>query len=204
MFGSAAVEKNEKRAETHRIWTVGHSTRTLDEFIDLLAENEIKVLADVRSYPGSRKFPHFNREELSFSVETIGIRYIHLKGLGGRRKPRPNSENTIWRNASFRAYADYMETDEFRDGIRELLDVAKNSRTAIMCSEAVWWRCHRSMISDYLKAAGIVVQHIMGPGQTAEHPFTAAARIVDGELTYRPEQPDQLSLPIEPEKPAMT
>ena len=176
----------EKLAET--IWTIGHSTRILEEFIELLAENEIKVLADVRSYPGSRKFPHFNSEALRVSVETAGIRYMHLKALGGRRKPRPDSPNTVWRNDSFRAYADYMETGEFRDGISEFLAIAADDRTAIMCSEAVWWRCHRSMISDYLKSKGHTVEHIMGPGQTAEHPFTSAARIEDGELTYRPQQ----------------
>ncbi len=175
--------------ETLRVWTIGHSTRTLAEFLDLLAENKIEVLVDVRSFPGSRKFPHFNREELAGSLETAGIRYLHLKALGGRRKPRPDSLNTVWRNASFRGYADYMETDDFRDGIGELLDMARADPTAIMCSEAVWWRCHRSMISDFLKAKGVTVEHIMSPGQIAEHPYTSAARIEDGKLTYRPEQP---------------
>ena len=184
----AASLKPKKRAETITIWTIGHSTRTLEEFIELLAENEIKVLADVRSFPGSRKFPHFNREELSGSVETAGIQYLHLKSLGGRRKPKADSQNTVWRNASFRAYADHMETDDFRDGISELLKAATESRTAIMCSEAVWWRCHRSMISDHLKANGVTVNHIMGPGQVTEHPYTSSARIEDGELTYKTEQ----------------
>ena len=185
---------NERLVETVRIWTIGHSTRTLDEFLELLAENKIKVLADVRSFPGSRKFPHFNREALASSVERAGTRYIHLKALGGRRKPNPDSPNTVWRNASFQAYADYMETDDFRDGICELLDVATDNRTAIMCSEAVWWRCHRSMISDYLKANGTLVLHIMAPGHTDEHLYTSAARIENGELTYRP---DQQRLPTE-------
>lgn len=180
---------DDREVETVRIWTIGHSTRTLEEFIELLAENKIEVLADVRSYPGSRKFPHFNREALSISVETVGIRYIHLKALGGRRKPRPDSQNTVWQNASFRAYADYMETQEFRDGVDELLTIATKGRASIMCSEALWWRCHRSMISDYLKANGTLVEHIMGAGQIVEHPYTSAARIEDGVLTYRPEQP---------------
>mgnify|MGYP000448048054 CR=1 FL=1 len=197
-----AILRNDGTNGSVHVWTIGHSTRSLTEFLDLLAENEIRILADVRSYPGSRTFAHFNGENLSVSLEDARIKYVHLKALGGRRKPQPDSQNTVWRNASFRAYADYMETVGFRDGVSELLDLSKVGRTAIMCSEAVWWRCHRSMISDYLKAAGIVVQHIMGPGQTAEHPFTAAARIEDGELTYRPEQPNQLSLPIEMEKPA--
>jgi uncharacterized protein (DUF488 family) len=185
---SAGVNKDET-SETVKIWTVGHSTRTLSEFLDLMAGNEIGVLADVRSYPGSRKFPHFNREGLSVSLEAAHVKYVHLKGLGGRRKPRPDSTNTVWRNPSFRAYADYIETDAFRDGINELLHLARVDRTAIMCSEAVWWRCHRSMIADYLKAKGIVVEHIMGPGHNVEHPFTSAARIESGELVYGPAQP---------------
>jgi len=175
--------------ETLRVWTVGHSTRALAQFLDLLAESDIKILADVRSYPGSRKFPHFNREAIAGSLETAGIRYLHLKALGGRRKPRPDSQNTVWRNASFRAYADYMETEEFRDGIRELREISRADRTAIMCSEAVWWRCHRSMISDFLKASGVKVEHIMDRGQIVEHPFTSAARIENGELVYGPEFP---------------
>ena len=122
--------------ETLRVWTVGHSTRALAEFLDLLAENDIRVLVDVRSYPGSRKFPHFNREAIAGSLETAGIRYLHLKALGDRRKPRPDSQNTVWRNASFRAYADYMETEEFRDGIRELREISRADRTAIMQVQA--------------------------------------------------------------------
>ena len=166
------------------VYTIGHSTREFDEFVSLLKENSIELLADVRSFPGSRKFPHFNGESLEVTLPEIGIEYIHLKQLGGRRRVNADSKNTAWRNDAFRGYADYMDTEDFRKGIDELVDLAEEKRTAIMCSEAVWWRCHRSMISDFLKAAGVTVLHIMGAQKVAEHPYTAAARIVDGHLTY--------------------
>ena len=168
------------------IWTIGHSTRDIGEFIDLLKEHQIEVLADVRSFPGSRKYPHFGAEALDQSLAQVGIEYVPFKQLGGRRKVRPDSPHTVWRNAAFRGYADYMETNEFRRGIENLLKLARTRRTAIMCSEAVWWRCHRSMISDYLKAAGVSVEHIMAPGKNVIHPYTSAAKIVDGDLIYGP------------------
>ena len=167
-----------------QIWTIGHSTRDLDDFVGLLKENEIEALADVRSFPGSRKFPHFNAEALSFSLPEAGIEYIPFKQLGGRRKVRPDSPHTVWRNDAFRGYADYMDTDDFKKGIDDLLKLAASKRTAIMCSEAVWWRCHRSMISDYLKSIGVTVIHIMAPGKTEEHPFTSAATLKNGKLVY--------------------
>jgi uncharacterized protein (DUF488 family) len=168
-----------------RIWTIGHSTRDIDIFISLLEENGIKLLADVRSLPGSKRYPQFNREALAESLNAHGIRYEHFPELGGRRKPKPDSRNTAWRNASFRGYADYMETEEFHKGVERLLDVAAGTGpTAIMCAEAVWWRCHRSLISDYLKARGIDVMHILDANKTEPHPFTSAARIVNGELNY--------------------
>jgi uncharacterized protein (DUF488 family) len=166
------------------IWTIGHSTRSLNEFIQLLKENNIEGVADVRSYPGSRKFPHFNAEALAESLPDAGIEYIPFKQLGGRRKTRPDSPHTVWRNEAFRGYADYMDTEDFKKGIDDLLRLAANKRVAIMCSEAVWWRCHRSMISDYLKANGVTVEHIMSPGKIDLHPFTSAAKIVDGKLFY--------------------
>jgi uncharacterized protein (DUF488 family) len=168
------------------IWTIGHSTREFDEFVTLLRENDIELLVDVRSFPGSRKFPQFNKESLEVTLPENGIHYIHLKQLGGRRKVKPDSKHTVWRREAFRGYADYMETEEFRKGIEELLGLAEDKRTAIMCSEAVWWRCHRSMISDYIKSKGVTVLHIMGEGKINEHPYTSAARIVDGELVYGP------------------
>ena len=168
-----------------RIWTIGHSTRKIDDFISLLTENEIKVVADVRMFPGSRRYPHFGREALSKSLSDAGIRYEHFPELGGRRKASADSKNTAWRNESFRGYADYMETEDFRNGIARLGDVAqKFGLTAIMCAEAVWWRCHRSLISDYLKARGVEVLHIVDHNKIEPHPFTSAAKIVNGELSY--------------------
>ena len=167
------------------IWTVGHSTRPIEELIEALASFEIKVLVDVRSFPGSRRYPHFNREQLKASLAAAGIEYRHFPELGGRRRVRPDSLNMAWRNESFRGYADYMETDDFRTAVARLLDIARTRRTAIMCAEAVWWRCHRSLISDYLKAKGVEVIHIMAPGRSESHPYTSAARIVNGELSYR-------------------
>jgi len=166
------------------IWTVGHSTRSIEEFLEVLRSFEIKVLADVRSFPGSRRCPQFNKLQLQLSLAAAGIEYQHVAELGGRRRARPDSLNIAWRNESFRAYADHMETEVFDQGIKRLLEVASERRTAIMCAEAVWWRCHRSLISDYLKAKGIEVMHIVAPGKSQPHPFTSAARIVNGELSY--------------------
>jgi uncharacterized protein (DUF488 family) len=168
-----------------RIWTIGHSTRTIDMFISLLSENGIKLVADVRSLPGSRRYSQFNKETLAQLVNEQGIRYGHFPELGGRRKSRPDSRNVSWRNASFRGYADHMETKQFRDGVKRLLDLAnKVGPTAIMCAEAIWWRCHRALISDFLKAHGIEVMHILDSNKIEPHPFTSAARIVDGALSY--------------------
>jgi uncharacterized protein (DUF488 family) len=167
------------------IWTIGHSTRNIDIFISLLEENGIKLLADVRLWPGSKRYPQFNKEALAESLYAHGIRYEHFPELGGRRKPKADSRNTAWRNASFRGYADYMETEEFRTGIQQLLDLAMQAGpTAIMCAEAVWWRCHRALISDFLKARGIEVMHIVDRNKIEPHPFTSAARIVNGKLSY--------------------
>jgi uncharacterized protein (DUF488 family) len=168
-----------------KVWTFGHSTRALEEFIEALNSFAIKVLVDVRSFPGSRRYPHFNREQLKASLAAAGIDYQHFPELGGRRRAKPDSLNMTWRNESFRGYADYMETGDFRAGIERLLSVANQRRTAVMCSEAVWWRCHRSLISDYLKAKGVEVTHIMGVRKSEVHPFTSAARIVNGALSYR-------------------
>lgn len=166
------------------VWTVGHSTRSLSEFIDLLRAHEIEALADVRRFPASRKHPHFGRDPLRNSLAEIGIEYLALPELGGRRRPRPDSRNTAWRNESFRGYADYMETAEFRAGIERLLEHAGRKRTAIMCAEAVWWRCHRALIADDLKASGVSVRHIMDEERSVVHPYTAAARLRNGSLSY--------------------
>ncbi len=168
-----------------RIWTIGHSTRAIDEFISLLKENEIKLLADVRAWPGSKRHPQFNKEALAESLNAHGIRYEHFPELGGRRKPNPDSRNTAWRNTSFRGYADYMQTAHFHKGVERLLEVSREAGpTAIMCAEAVWWRCHRALISDFLKARGIEVMHILDVNKTEAHPFTSAAHILEGRLSY--------------------
>jgi uncharacterized protein (DUF488 family) len=168
-----------------RIWTIGHSTRTIDEFISLLKENGTKLVADVRMFPGSKRYPQFGREALAKSLGESGIRYEHFPELGGRRNPKPDSHNTAWRNASFRGYADYMETKQFHKGVKRLLELASEAGpVAIMCAEAVWWRCHRSLISDYLKARGIEVMHVLSANKVEPHPYTSAARIVNGELSY--------------------
>ena len=171
-----------------RIWTIGHSTRAIDEFISLLKENEIELLADVRAWPGSKRYPQFNKDALAESLTAHGIRYEHFLELGGKRKSKPDSRNTAWRNASFRGYADYMETEQFQKGIERLLNLAAEAGPiAVMCAEAVWWRCHRSLIADYLKARGVEVLHILGANKVEPHPYTPAARIVNGELSYSPE-----------------
>jgi uncharacterized protein (DUF488 family) len=168
-----------------RIWTIGHSTRKIDIFIALLEESGIKPLADVRMYPGSKRYPQCGREALAKSLGEAGIRYQHFPELGGRRKAKPDSKNIAWRNEMFRGYADYMETEDFRKGIARLIHLAeKAGPVAIMCAEAVWWRCHRSLISDYLKVRGVEVLHILDTNKVEPHPFTSAARIVNGELSY--------------------
>jgi len=171
-----------------RIWTIGHSTRLIDKFISLLNEQGIKSLADVRLLPGSKRYPQFNKETLADWLSKAGIRYEHFPELGGRRKAKPDSKNTAWRNESFRGYADYMETKEFDKGVKRLLDlVADAGPTAIMCAEAMWWRCHRSLISDYLKARGIEVMHILDSDKSEPHPYTSAAQIANGKLSYAAE-----------------
>jgi uncharacterized protein (DUF488 family) len=169
----------------NRIWTIGHSTRSAEQFIGLLDEFGIKLLADVRLLPGSRRYPQFNQDTLQRSLGERGITYEHFPELGGRRKPRPDSTNTAWHNDAFRGYADYMETPAFQHGVERLIKSAEQAGpTAIMCAEAVWWRCHRGLIADFLKVQGAEVIHILGSAKTEPHPFTSAARVVEGKLIY--------------------
>ena len=178
---------DDRRAErplTLGVWTVGHSTRSLGEFLALLQTHDIRSLADVRRFPGSRRHPHFNGPELQASLGSAGIEYRSLPELGGRRAPRADSPNAAWRNPSFRGYADYMLTDGFREGVQELLAQAARKRTTMMCAEAPWWRCHRALIADYLKANGIEVFHIMDARAPVSHPYTSAASVKDGRLSY--------------------
>ena len=172
------------KERNNKIFTIGHSTHPLEEFIEILHSFSISVLADVRNFPGSRRYPHFNKELLESSMKENNIRYMHFKELGGRRKPMPDSINTRWRNEAFRGYADYMQTDAFITSVGELQEVAREEQVAYMCAEAVWWSCHRSLISDYLKIRGWEVMNIMAKGKADEHPYTSAARIVDEELRY--------------------
>jgi uncharacterized protein (DUF488 family) len=172
------------------IWTIGHSTRSIEDFLHLLQLNDIRALVDVRRFPGSRRHPQFGQPQLSSSLRQAQIDYVHLPELGGRRPALPDSPNTNWRNEAFRGYADYMMTDTFRLGIERLREVASAKRTAIMCAEALWWQCHRSLIADYLKAAGHTVRHILSPTKVELHPFTAAARMTNGTLSYRNSDPE--------------
>jgi uncharacterized protein (DUF488 family) len=167
-----------------RLWTIGHSTRSEAEFLDLLDEHGIEAVADVRRYPGSRRMPQFGSSALEASLKAHGLEYLWLPSLGGRRKPNPDSPNTAWRNASFRGYADYLHTEPFAEGFTALLSVGYGFRTAIMCAEALWWRCHRGLIADVLKSLGFEVVHIVGPGSSSPHPYTAAARLEGGRLSY--------------------
>jgi uncharacterized protein (DUF488 family) len=150
----------------------------------MLHSFKIQTLVDIRNYPGSKRYPHFNKEALEVSLPAYGIQYLHLKELGGRRKPVQNSINTAWRNEAFRGYADYMQRAEFKNAIKALKHIAQEDCTAYMCSEAVWWSCHRALVSDYLKTEGWIVMHIMDVGRATEHPFTKPARVVDGQLRY--------------------
>ena len=176
-----------------RIWTIGHSTRTIEEFVRALQAHGIKLVADVRLLPGSRRYPQFNRERLAKSLIDHAVAYEHFPELGGRRKARRDSRNTAWRNEAFRGYADYMDTAEFSEGIARLREMAeRHGQVAIMCAEAIWWRCHRNLIADYLKAQGTEITHIMNANKTEPHPFTSAARIVNGKLNYADEPPKVL------------
>jgi uncharacterized protein (DUF488 family) len=167
-----------------QIWTVGHSTRSADDFVAILRAHSIQAIADVRRYPASRRHPQFNASQLASYLAGASIDYLPFSELGGRRAPRRDSKNTVWRHESFRGYADYMETPVFEQALLRLLLVARQKRTAIMCAEAVWWQCHRQMIADALKARGVRVLHIIDSSAPSEHPFTSAARVIDGRLHY--------------------
>jgi len=170
------------------LFTIGHSTRTIPEFVALLRQSGVELLVDVRSIPGSRAAPQFNGETLPASLAGNGIGYRHLLALGGRRhhaKGAPPSENTFWRVAAFRDYADYAETAAFRAGLDQLLGLVREQRCAIMCAEAVWWRCHRRIITDYVLTRGVPVQHIMGLGKLVPGTITPGAiELPDGSLRY--------------------
>lgn len=166
------------------IWTIGHSTHPIDEFIDILGAYEIHQLVDVRTVPGSRFNPQFAKEALDESIPAAGIAYVHMPKLGGLRKKSKDSVNTGWRNLSFRNYADYMQTEDFVSALEELIGVAKRKRTAIMCAEAVPWRCHRSLIADALLVRGVEVVDIMTQTSSQPHKITPFARVDGLSITY--------------------
>lgn len=174
------------------LFTIGHSTHPLDEFLKLLAAHGIEALADIRRYPGSRKYPHFNRESLASTMPQAGVEYRWIESLGGRRKqPGGSTRNLGLRNQSFRNYADYMATPEFHEAIGTLLELARRKRTAFMCSEGVYWRCHRRLVSDYLTVRGIEVRHIMPAGGLRPHMLTEGARMEGGEVSYPSPREDE-------------
>lgn len=166
------------------IWTIGHSTRTIDEFVALLQQHEIALLADVRRFPGSRRLPHFHTDALQASLAARGIDYQWFPGLGGRRRAAKDSPNDGWRNAAFKGYADHLHSEEFQDAFASLCEAACQRRTALMCAELLWWRCHRSLVSDVLKFHGAEVLHIQDEKHLSQHPYTAPARKVGGQLAY--------------------
>jgi uncharacterized protein (DUF488 family) len=168
------------------VWTIGHSTRELDQFLAVLRAHEISALADVRRFPGSKRYPHFGSEALAERMPAEGIRYLWLPALGGRRAPQRDSRNTGWRNAAFRAYADYIGTDEFKKGLHALTDAATGARLAFMCAEAVWWRCHRRIIADVLTASGWEVRHVLDESPPALHQLAPPGHLVEGRLSYEP------------------
>jgi uncharacterized protein (DUF488 family) len=179
-----------------RVYTIGHSTRALDELVGLLRAHAIRRLTDVRSVPRSRRHPQFNREALPEPLAGAGIEYVHAPALGGLRKPRPDSRNTAWQVEGFRGYADYMETREFETGLDALIADAARMPTAVMCAEAVPWRCHRSLIADALVARGVEVLHVVGVDAPAPHRLTPFAHLADGRVTYP--GPVQHRLPLAP------
>jgi len=168
-----------------RIWTIGHSTRTADAFVALLKSQRIDRLADIRTIPKSRRHPHFGREALAARLSAERIEYRHFPDLGGLRKPRADSANGAWKNASFRGYADHMQTPAFSAGVDALLEFADDGRLTVMCAEAVWWQCHRMLVADFLTAKGIDVQHILSETSVQPHRLTPFARIDEnGALAY--------------------
>lgn len=178
-----------------RFLTIGHSTIAADVFLTMLTAHRVELIADVRRFPYSRRHPQFNRDSLAELLASQGIAYLHFPDLGGLREPKPDSPNTAWREAGFRGYADYMQTEAFNLGIARLLTAAQETPTAIMCAEKSWRSCHRALISDHLKASGMEIIHI-DADTTEPHPWTPAARLIDSRLTYTAASIDQQPLPF--------
>ncbi|HAM49964.1 MAG TPA: DNA repair protein [Nitrospiraceae bacterium] len=184
-----------ERIQKTLVFTIGHSTRPVSEFIEIIKTYKIKEVVDIRTIPKSRHNPQFNEDTLRESLKTAKIRYLHVKGLGGLRHALKNSPNMGWRNASFRGFADYMQAEEFEESLAKLIEAAENRATVIMCAEAVPWRCHRSLIGDALLIRGVQVRHIMSASSSREHTLTPWARVKGTKITYPPElmipQPSQ-------------
>lgn len=172
------------RAAEFSIWTIGHSTRSASEFGDVLAAYDIELLIDVRRFPGSRRLPQFESSALATFLASRGIEYAWIASLGGRRRAAADSPNTGWRHPAFRAYADHIATEEFAEGLFELMMLATGMRTAIMCAEVLWWRCHRRIISDVLTSLGWTVTHIRDAEHSETHELRAPGRVVRGRLVY--------------------
>ena len=168
------------------VWTVGHSTHSLAELLDLLRAYRIELVADVRRFPGSRKHPQYQQPALESALHAVGIDYVWLPALGGRRRAPENGVETAWRHPAFAAYAEYLKGEEFAEGLVELITPAHELRTVIMCAEALWWRCHRRMIADVLVSLGADVVHILSDRTASNHVLTPPARLLDGVLSYRP------------------
>jgi uncharacterized protein (DUF488 family) len=183
------------------VHTLGHSTLTLEDFLRLLEAQAIDAIADVRRYPASRRHPHFVREPLAASLDSRGIAYVWLPALGGRRDARPDSPHVAWRNAQFRGYADHMDGAEFRDGLAALLRLADDHRVAVMCAEAVPWRCHRQLVADALVARGIEVRHVTGRGEPEPHRLTPFARVDGDRVVYDRGVPGTLASRSGPDRP---
>lgn len=182
--GEAQADANAPVDASPRIWTIGHSTRSISDFIDLLREHAIEGLFDVRRFPGSRRHPQFGSDAVAASLAAAHIDYRHVEALGGRRKPRADSPNAVWRTEGFRGYADYMASPPFRVALDDLTRSAADARSALMCAELLWWQCHRSLIADNLVLHGWDVVHIVGPGKTTAHTFREPARLVDDVPVY--------------------
>ena len=177
------------------IYTIGHSTRDLETFMALLVAHQVGLVADVRRYPASRRYPHFAQRPLAAALEAAGIAYRHEPDLGGRRSVRKDSRNTAWRSAAFRGYADYMATPAFQQALARLITLAGAQAIAVMCAEAVPWRCHRQLIADALLARGVAVRHIVGAGEAADHRLSPHAQVLgDGQVRYPAGPPHQLPL----------
>ncbi|MGQ0560733.1 MAG: DUF488 domain-containing protein [Gemmatimonadota bacterium] len=176
------------------IYTIGHSTRSIDEFIELLKQNGIERLVDVRRFPGSKRYPHFGGEQLPIQLEAVGITYQHAEIFGGRRTPRADSPNQAWRNPQFRGYADHLDTPDFQVALSALIEQAGSERQVLMCAEAVPWRCHRQLIADALIARGVRVLDIIGAGEPAEHKLSAHARVLADRRVVYPAAGAQIDL----------